>query len=235
MGADDNFLRKLARTLHGVWRRGFAEQILGIRGGDCSMTSISDLKFIIPIWARVFEVAYEKMSQDDYLLIAAIWCKLNRTYLRVKNWNRIGSLENSDRYTFRITSDKFHPAEYDLEVDILLDGVAVAQWSDSYSTWRPRSKCCSRPLENAEAVILSALGMNKDSVLGIDPPDGGMEVALPKLEHRFGSNWNSPDLSLCQIQSHWRCLVWFMLFFGMEQSRSEFLLNWNVSALLASN
>jgi len=80
-------------ALKDIWGRGFAESILGIHGGTFDITSISDLKFIIPSWARVFEVAYEqmsrgKMSRNDYLLTAAICCQLKSPYTRVKNWNK---------------------------------------------------------------------------------------------------------------------------------------------------
>jgi len=94
---------------------------------------------------------------------------------------------NSDRYTFRTTITNDDYRDYDLEADILFDGTPVVYWSDSYNFYMAYNCCVFRALDNAEAVILAALGMesNQESVLGVMPVYEDRGIAQLKFEAYF--------------------------------------------------
>lgn len=123
------------------------------------------------------------MSRSDYLLAAAICCQLKNTDYWLGSWAKFGTFESSDRYAFRAITSRYDK-KYRLGMEILLDGTPIAHWSDSYNFHQYRGHCVLEPLDNAEAVILAALGMGSEteSILGILLRIEDMQRVQPKLE-----------------------------------------------------
>jgi hypothetical protein len=145
-----------------VWSEGFTETILGVLSQDFEMASVSDLRYILPSYARDLTVAFQKMTRIDYLLTAAILCQTRRPTLDVAFAYAITDV-NFERYIFSGSpssqTDRIRDTD-DITVDICLDGVPVAIWgneSDSSYVFY------LQPLPNAERVILAALGLTESS------------------------------------------------------------------------
>ncbi|KAI3571039.1 hypothetical protein IWW34DRAFT_812046 [Fusarium oxysporum f. sp. albedinis] len=99
LGEASNYL--FGYELPKIWRGGFTNVILSVLCGKVGMTSISDFKFIIPTFARILNLAHDKMTQNDYLLTAAILCQTHRIDRDINNryLNDIRDVE-FQRYTF---------------------------------------------------------------------------------------------------------------------------------------
>ncbi|KAL8408599.1 hypothetical protein RB594_007151 [Gaeumannomyces avenae] len=138
-----------------IRKGGFVKTILGILCDKIGMACVSDLKFIIPPYARVLSAAYEKMSRNDYLLTAAILCRVHASTgihfswnIRAMDYNRCGFEEIGDARSWRFTWTAYR---------IFLDQIQIGEWRHIHD--RDALNYTFEVVPRAERVIFAALGM----------------------------------------------------------------------------
>ncbi|KAE8378108.1 hypothetical protein BDV26DRAFT_198700 [Aspergillus bertholletiae] len=145
------------------WMSSFMTTIFHILRGSIHMTSISDLKFIMPPYARILSTAYEIMARNDYLLTAGLLYGACTDTTWSLPWN-IRTM-NYRRYRFK---SRMGPTFQDhsslwTKYDIYLDGIKVAEWERNLlevESWYTLSI-----VQGADQAVLKALALNDSEFL----------------------------------------------------------------------
>lgn len=179
--------------LEAIWNETFTETILGLLHEDFGMTSVSDLRYIIPSRARILTAAYEKMIQNDYLLTAAILCQVGREDDLL---GFVGTIHNLKfkRYAFRVTNSD---SGVSTTWDISLDSVSVATWMEHYKNDKIFHTCRLRAHANAESSILSVLGLSEYDYQGYSSQETTFYRSL-----QTKANTSQPKLEVFSISSN---------------------------------
>ena len=129
---------------------GFTFTINGLLHGDFQMTSISDLKYIIPSLAPILAAAYEKMDRNDYLLSAAILCKIGEPNCFGMIYPNAIRCMSFQRYKLRGNQ---------LVAELLLDNKLIAVYKQEEKWLNPSPWESLIPVVDAKSTIISALGL----------------------------------------------------------------------------
>ncbi|KAH7323809.1 hypothetical protein BKA65DRAFT_75323 [Rhexocercosporidium sp. MPI-PUGE-AT-0058] len=142
-------------VLRSVWNQNLTGAVLGLLCGFFTMASISDLKYIIPSRARLFQIAYNILSRNDHLLTVAIFCQMG-DQKSFEYWSGITNVV-FDRYALITANVANHNQDYTANAKIMLDGVHVATWEDEFKSSTQYHDCSLDALDNFEDVVLKAL------------------------------------------------------------------------------
>ncbi|KAK0736688.1 hypothetical protein B0T21DRAFT_384164 [Apiosordaria backusii] len=148
---------EFGKTLGHVWTGSFIETIIGVLCDKIGMSDVSDLKFIIPPYARVFTTAYRKMSRNDYLLTAAILCRVHAPPRGKLNWDA-GAMDYG-RYSFKEVNSEGSSSSWTW-YGIFLDGTRIGLWKHKYNEWLDYDWYLFDVLPDAERLIFNALGLS---------------------------------------------------------------------------
>jgi hypothetical protein len=141
-------------VLERTWNSSFTYSIFGVLCGEIGMTSISDFKFIMPAYERVFTTMEEqKWSRNDYLLTALILSAFCSGDKGRNQWIELASIK-LDRYTRE--RKRASPNWVDLHISLI--GVHIATLVDYQSEHSDRFSI-QETLPNAERVIFKAVGL----------------------------------------------------------------------------
>jgi hypothetical protein len=141
-----------------VWGFGLSQTIFGLLFKKVEMISISDLKFIMPVFAPILTIAYQKLSREDYLLTAAILCKTKDDDTLVTDGYKYEfQTLKFDRYSLNNVTPSKNP---DPETEICIDGRRIAIMTEWISLLGllPGS-CFLEPVPKAEQIMSAALGI----------------------------------------------------------------------------
>lgn len=139
-----------------IWTGSFIETIVGVLCDKIGMAYVSDLKFIIPPYAKVFATACEKMSRNDYLLTAAILCRVHAPPRGKLGWD-VGAL-NYDRYSFIEVESEGYSSSWTI-YGVFLDGIQIGLWRHKYNLRLDYDWYLFDALPDAERVIFAALAL----------------------------------------------------------------------------
>ncbi|KAF4450448.1 Heterokaryon incompatibility [Fusarium austroafricanum] len=160
---------EFARMAERIWTTHFATTILMLLKGEISMESISDLKHIMPELAPVLELAYDKMSRNDFLMTAALLAQtgLNGTgvvndSVTKANIHNGPELKEYDIYHFICTEARMKQENF--EIYLCKDGyeeILVGEWIMRHNFYYDDAYYCRlRVREDAERAICTELGMS---------------------------------------------------------------------------
>ncbi|KAL8347582.1 hypothetical protein RB601_003023 [Gaeumannomyces tritici] len=179
-------------TLSQIRRGGFVKTILGILCDKIGMACVSNLKFIIPPYARILAAAYEKMSRNDYLLTAAILCRIHAPEgifilwnIRAMNYNRCSFEEIGDVKDGYFSWTVYHIFLDQIQIGELRRGPIGGTYDLCYSF---------DALPHAEHVIFAALGMT-DSAYGEFVAQAEIRRACLRTKaHKDEAKWRKPHV-----------------------------------------
>ena len=151
-----------ARMVSRIWRTGLCPSIIGVLEGSIGMHTISDLRFLMPEHSEILTIAFETMSQNDYLLTAAILSQIGWDKTPLEDspepfyffpWDFFNKRVKFDRYTIISThiSDKY------TLLNFALDDVIIAKWDHKHNDYLEYENIFLHVEENAEKVIFKAL------------------------------------------------------------------------------
>lgn len=117
---------ELEARFGGLWSKGFLKSIIGVLCKKIGMTCVADFRYILPRYSPPLIRAYEKFSQNDYLLTVALLCDLEVSLRDELFWN--AGAVGYDRYRFEEVIEESLDPKWDRECTyygIFLDGTQV--------------------------------------------------------------------------------------------------------------
>lgn len=145
-----------------IWRTSFVDSIIGVLLEQIGMSFVSDFKYIIQPYSHIFSVAYEQMERNDYLLTAAILCRIHGGMgLLVGGQDVERDIQNLRyyRYSFdEVPNDRSLSWNF---YEISLDGAPVALWYHKYNDYKDYHRYEFETLPDSERIILAALGLSE--------------------------------------------------------------------------
>ncbi|KAK4179573.1 hypothetical protein QBC36DRAFT_308121 [Triangularia setosa] len=168
-----------------VWMGSFIKTIIGVLCNRIGMGDVSDLKFIIPPYARIFAAACEKISRGDYLMTAAMLCRVH-TPQRDKLWEDARAVWKH-KYNMRLDYDWYLFDAFPNVECVIFDalGLGELEWEEFGTQVKARRNCLvmdrreNVPVPKVEIVSVAGYARRKLSDLVIQ-----LQNRLPNTEVR---------------------------------------------------
>ncbi|KAH9219425.1 hypothetical protein DL95DRAFT_485704 [Leptodontidium sp. 2 PMI_412] len=144
-------------VLRSVWNQNLTGAVLGLLCGFFTMASISDLKYIIPSRARLFQITHNMLGRNDYLLTVAIFCQMG-DQKSFEFWSEITNVV-FDRCTLIVVTVASLGRDCAATARVMFGEIRVATWRDDFKSSTQYHDCRLDAMDNAEDVILTALNL----------------------------------------------------------------------------
>ncbi|MEN2412920.1 hypothetical protein [Flavobacterium mesophilum] len=178
---NDLFEHMLQRIVHTT----FAQTILYLLLGKITMAKLIDLKLLLPNYSSIVQVAYEKMSRNDFLLTTCILALNDIPYdnneFPYTKYRVNGDQDFSQivflKYEIREQNSSIHRTNY----SISLDGQKIANLFNNQDNMG-ESRTFLEPLPNNIDIIINFLNISKSSIKDIPLPIKSHNLEIPNFK-----------------------------------------------------
>jgi hypothetical protein len=141
-----------------AWKSSFISTALRLLFGVIDMQCISDFKFLMPLYARVLNKAYERMGQNDYLLTVALLCLSNTRYSNSEEDWDITTL-SFNQYSLRKYTGEGKWSSSWIVSDLYPGNTKAGCWRSRCSRFLGVYQTHFEPAQSTERAIFTTLGL----------------------------------------------------------------------------
>ncbi|MDQ0638164.1 hypothetical protein QF042_001729 [Pedobacter sp. W3I1] len=185
-GCEDSF--GFAHMINRIANSTFAQTILYLLLDKVKITKLDDLKYLLPNYSRILEAAYEKLSQNDYILTAVILAQ-NDISDKEEHYPYIKYRVNGDQDILYLTFSNYSFLEegsstHRLRYSIMLGDTKVATWHN-YENNAGDSRLFLEPVAGIKKIISKFLNIDASIDDCTQLSIKSYDTKTPKFETKF--------------------------------------------------